>query len=83
LHIPVNAPSLLAAREVIAAARHSNERLGLGLADVVELNTTTLTHEELIELVAVLALAIERLVAAPHDVLERITGAIVDDTGRR
>jgi hypothetical protein len=88
MHIQSNAPSLLAAREIISAARHDEwtriERLaGLGLADAVDLHTATLSHQELIEVIATLAAAIERLAASPDNVLKLIGNAIAPGAGKR
>jgi hypothetical protein len=70
MHIPPGAPSLHAAAELITVARDGGE---LGLADAVDLQTSTLQHQELIEVIAVLAATIERMARPIDDVLNRIT----------
>lgn len=70
MHIPTNAPSLSAARALLAAAHHCNE--WPGPADAVTLHTADLDRDQL-EVVAVLT-ALLTSVHQATDALERIAG---------
>jgi hypothetical protein len=71
MHLPVDAPSMVAARELITSAARPH-REWPGLADVVDLETCALDRKELIEVIAVLAAAIEKIARPVDDVLDRI-----------
>ena len=74
--VPVNAPSMRAASGLITAAARRCE--SSGLADIIDIACFDLDREQLIEVIATLAVTIERMARPLADVPAAITG---DRTG--